>query len=86
MANQIKLRHQRGPNRNQVIPPDHIPLNKRGALSVGGVMDHIKNMISLIPLKPPVTTSNPNFNQPCSHCYTYGHDKDHYFTLHPELQ
>jgi hypothetical protein len=48
-------------------------------------MDHIKNMISLIPLKPEVTTSNPNFNQPCPHYYTYGHDKNHYFTLHLEL-
>jgi hypothetical protein len=68
------------------MPLHHIPLSKRGEISVGGAMDHIKSMISLIPLKPLVTTSNPNFNQPCSHCYTYGHDEDHYFTLHLKLQ
>jgi hypothetical protein len=32
------------------------------------------------------TTSNPNPNQPCAHYKVYGHDMDHYFTLHLELQ
>jgi hypothetical protein len=35
---------------------------------------------------PQATTSNPNPNQPCSHCYAYGHDADHCFTLHLELR
>jgi hypothetical protein len=44
------------------MPPHHIPLSKSGEISVGGAMDHIRGVISLIPLKPPMTTSNPNFN------------------------
>ncbi len=38
------------------------------------------------PNPPQATTSNPNPNQPCSHCYAYGHDADHCFTLHPKLR
>ncbi len=37
------------------------------------------------PNPPQATTSNLSPNQSCSHYHAYGHDADHYFTLHLEL-
>ncbi len=37
------------------------------------------------PNPPQATIFNLNPNQPCSHCYAYGHDVDHCFTLHLKL-
>ncbi len=48
-------------------------------------MGNIGKRIALIHLKPPPPIRNPNPNQPCSHCEVYGHDENHYFTLHLEL-
>lgn len=35
---------------------------------------------------PQAITPNPNFTQPSSHDNTYGHDLNHFFTLHSKLQ
>jgi hypothetical protein len=34
---------------------------------------------------PQATTTNLNPSQPCFHCKVYGHDTNHYFSLHLEL-
>jgi len=59
-------------------------LNKGERINVGGVVGHIERKDCFNP--PQATTYNPNPNQPCSHYKVYGHDVNHCFMFHPNLQ
>jgi hypothetical protein len=46
----------KGPNKNYVVPPHHILLNREEKTIIGSLVCHIKNEIALIHFKPQTLT------------------------------
>ncbi len=67
------------PNNNKVVFLHHILWNKAKNKNVEGAMGLIKKRITLIHLKPPLSTLTL-----ANHYKVYGHDVNHCFTLHLE--